>query len=128
MAVCEMGLAVDRRYKSKDGEQKNDTLFINVKSWDKSAEYCGQYLKKGRPILVEGELRGEEWEDKNTGQKRTTIKVNATRVHILDWDDRSGGGGSGANSSSGASSSSGQQGRPQPRTIEEPIPEDDIPF
>lgn len=118
-AVCKMGLAVSRRYRTKDGEQREDTMFINVEAWDKSAEYCGENLKKGRPVLVEGSLKSDEWEDKTTGQKRTSIEVRAFRVNILDWDDR-GGGGSPASTPSASS--------PSPRPIEEPVPEDDIPF
>jgi single-strand DNA-binding protein len=114
-AVCKMGLAADRRYRTKDGQQREEVLFINVTAWAKTAEYCGENLKKGRPVLVEGELRSNEWEDKNTGQKRTMIEVSATRIQTLDWGDRQGGGPSGGS-------------RSEPREIEEPIPEDDIPF
>ena len=110
--LCKMGMAVSRRYRTKEGEQREDTLFINVTAWSKMAEYCGEKLRKGRPLLVEGELRGDEWEDKNTGQKRRSIEVNATRIQLLDWEDRGG--------------APGQ--RSEPRPIEEPLPEDDIPF
>ena len=113
-AVCELGLAVSRRFRTNSGEQREETLFINVETWNKTAEYCGENLRKGRPIMVEGRLKSDEWEDKNTGQRRSIIKINASRIQTLDWEDRGGGGGGG--------------GRPQPRNIEEPIPEDDIPF
>ena len=117
MAVCKLGIAVSRKYRAKDGgELKEETLFLNVDVWGKSAEYCGENLRKGRPVLVEGRLKSDEWEDKSTGQKRTAIKVWAERVQRLDWDDRSGSGGA-----QGAA-------RPAPRNIEEPVPEDDIPF
>lgn len=112
-AVCELGLAVSRRFRTKTGEQREETLFINVETWNKTAEYCGENLRKGRPIMVEGRLKSDDWEDKNTGQRRTIIKINASRIQTLDWEDRGGGGGG---------------SRPQPRQIEEPIPEDDIPF
>ncbi|MEK7792950.1 MAG: single-stranded DNA-binding protein [Candidatus Hydrogenedentota bacterium] len=120
MAVCKLGLAVTHRYKTKEGEQREDTLFINIDTWSKSAEYCGQNLKKGMPILVEGTLRSDEWEDKASGQKRTAIKVTSERIQRLSWDDRGAGGASGGGPGGG--------GKPQPRAIEEPIPEDDIPF
>lgn len=113
-AVCELGLAVSRRFKTKTGEQREETLFINVETWNRTAEFCGEHLRKGRPIMVEGRLKSDDWEDKNTGQRRTIIKINASRIQTLDWEDRGGAPGGG--------------GRPQPRQIEEPIPEDDIPF
>lgn len=110
-AVCDLGLAVSRFFRSKEGEKREETLFINVTVWEKTAEFCGENLKKGRPILVEGRLKSDEWEDKTTGQKRTAIKVHGMRIQQLDWDDR------------GARPSD-----PEPRPIEEPVPEDDIPF
>ena len=118
-ALCKLGLAVSRFYKGKDGEKKEDTLFIDVTVWEKTAEYCGERLRKGRPVLVEGSLRSSDWEDKTTGQKRTKIEMHGTRIQELDWEDRSGGGGGGAASAAKP---------PAPREIEEPIPEDDVPF
>lgn len=118
-AVCKLGLAVSRFFKNKDGERKEETLFINVTTWTKTAEYCGEHLKKGRPILVEGRLRSNEWEDKSTGQKRSTIEVHADRIQTLDWEGQGTGVGAAATRPAAA---------PQPREIEEPIPEDDIPF
>jgi single-strand DNA-binding protein len=117
VAVCKIGIAVSRFTKTREGERREETMFINVETWEKTAEYCGQHLKKGRPILVEGRLRSNDWEDKNTGQKRSTIEVRAERVQQLDWDDNGSGGGGG-----------GGMSRPAPREIEEPVPEDDIPF
>ena len=111
-ALCKLGLAVSRKYRTKEGEQREETLFINVTCWGKTAEYVGENYHKGRPVLIEGKLKSDEWEDKNTGQKRTSIEVTADRVHALDWDDRGG----------------GKPSKPEPRAIEEPVPEDDIPF
>ncbi len=120
LAICEIGLAVTRFYKSKDGERKEDTLFINITAFDKQAEFLGDKLRKGRPIYVEGRLVFDQWEDKSTGQKRSKIEVRANRVQILDWDDQGGGGG-GQRSGGGNFERSGQGGS-------EPAPEDDIPF
>lgn len=112
-AVCRMGLAVTRFFKGKDGEKREETTFVDVVVWEKSAEYCGQRLRKGRPLLVEGRLRSDSWEDKATGQKRSKLEIVAQRVRELDWEERGGG---------------SAPSRPEPREIEEPIPEDDIPF
>lgn len=84
MAVCKLGLAVSRVYK-KDAEKKEETLFINVTCWGKTAEYVNERLRKGHPVLVEGSLRGNEYEDKS-GVKRYAIDVNAERVQQLTWD------------------------------------------
>ena len=111
-AVCELGLAVSRKYRTKDGEMREETVFVDVTCWDKTAEFVGENFHKGRPIVVEGRLKSDEWEDKNTGQKRSKIKITADRVQSLDWEDR------------GAARAS----KPAPRAIEEPVPEDDIPF
>ena len=115
-AVCKMGLAVSRKYRAKDGELREETLFINVEAWDKTAEYCGERLQKGRPIMVEGSLKSDSWEDKDSGQKRTSINVRARRIQQLDWDDRGGG---------GPAPKPAPRERPQE---DEPVPEDDIPF
>ena len=111
-ALCKLGLAVSRKFRTKDGEQREETLFINVTCWAKTAEYVGENYHKGRPVFIEGRLKSDEWEDKNTGQKRTSIEVTADRVQALDWEDRG----------------SAPAQKPAPRDIEEPVPEDDIPF
>lgn len=118
-AVCKLGLAVSRKFKTKTGDTREETLFINITVWGATAEFCNEYMKKGTPIMVEGRLSMNEWEDKTTGQKRTSIEVNADRVQQLAWEDRGGQGGGGGG---------GQSSAPKPRHIEEPIPEDDIPF
>jgi len=114
-AVCKMGLAVSRFYKTRDGEKREETLFINITAWGKTGEFCNEYLRKGRPILVEGQLRSNDYVDKE-GNKRTGFEISADRIQQMDWEDRGG--------------SSGPASRPQPREIEEPVPEaeDDIPF
>ena len=111
VALCKMGLAVSRMFKTKDGERREETLFINVTAWRGTAEYIGENLRKGQPVLVEGRLKSDEWEDKNTGQKRTSIEVQADRVQQISWEDRD-----------------SKSKPPEPRPIEEPVPEDDIPF
>lgn len=118
LAICEIGLAVSRHYKTKDGQTKEDTLFIEITAFDKQAEFLGDKLRKGRPIYVEGRLVFDQWEDKNTGQKRSKIEVRANRVQMLDWDDQGGGGQRSAPANQGQSDQGGSG----------PAPEDDIPF
>lgn len=117
--VCKLGLAVSRYYKGRDGERKEETVFIDVNTWDKTAEYLGQRLKQGSPVLVEGRLRQDSWEDKSTGQRRTKLEVSALRVQELTWSERPGMGPVAAVPAAKA----------EPRQVQdEPIPEDDIPF
>jgi single-strand DNA-binding protein len=93
-AVTDLGLAVNRVYNTKDGDRREETLFIDVTVWNRQAENCCQYLRKGRPVHVEGFLKMDSWDDKTTGEKRTKIKVEADRVQFLDSrrDDATGGG------------------------------------
>ena len=82
-AVCAMDLASNRRYKNKEGEQKEDTLFVRVETWGRTAEFCQEYLQKGRRVFVEGRLRMESWEGKD-GNRRTRILVVGERVQFAD--------------------------------------------
>jgi single-strand DNA-binding protein len=82
-AVIDLRLATSRSWTNRDGEQKDDTLFIDVTVWNRQAEMCGQYLKKGSQVHVEGYLRSESWET-SAGEKRSKVKVEAERVQFLD--------------------------------------------
>ena len=128
-ALCRASIANTRHYRKKDGERGEDTSFIDLVIWDKQAEFVGERLKKGRPVLVEGRLKSDRWEDKNTGQARTKVEIQVRRLTPLDWEEDGRGGGSGGGGGGGYESGPPQrQSEPQPRVIEEPSPEDDIPF
>ena len=81
-AVVNLRLAVNRRFKDRNQELKEETCFVTAVVWDKQAETCNQYLHKGSPVFVEGRLQSRSWED-NTGQKRYVIEVRAERVQFL---------------------------------------------
>jgi single-strand DNA-binding protein len=81
-AVANLGLAVNRVYKTKEGEKKEDTCFVTVVVWRKLAEICGEYLSKGSPIMVEGRLQSRNWET-NEGEKRSTLEIVASNVQFL---------------------------------------------
>src|SRR4051794_1493601 len=74
-AVAKLGLAVNRVWKSETGESKEEVTFVDVDAFGRSAETIAQYCKKGRPILIEGRLRQDTWDDKQTGQKRTKLGI-----------------------------------------------------
>lgn len=81
-AVVNLRLAVNRRFRNKKQELKEETCFVTVVVWDKQAESCNQYLHKGSPVFVEGRLQSRSWED-SAGQRRTTVEVRAERVQFL---------------------------------------------
>ena len=81
--VCKLRMAVNRKYKSRDGDEHEETCFLDIDVFGGQAKPCGDYLRKGSPILVEGRLRLDEWKDRKTGEDRTRLKVVAGRVHFL---------------------------------------------
>ncbi|MDD5432805.1 MAG: single-stranded DNA-binding protein [Candidatus Omnitrophica bacterium] len=82
VAVANLRLAVNRKYKNKNQEMKEEVCFITAVVWSKQAETCNQYLHKGSAVFVEGILQSRSWED-NAGQKRSVIEVRAERVQFL---------------------------------------------
>ena len=135
-AVTDIGLAINRRYKVEN-EIREEVTFVDVTFWGKQAEVIGQYLKKGRPLYVEGRLQLDSWDDKQTGQKKSRLKVIGDEFQFID---SKGGGGSGGDeggseegargrSSPGRQSSQGQK----PQQASDAFPpgldeEDEIPF
>lgn len=89
-AVCNLGIAVNREFRGKDDQKQKETTFLTVVVWGKSGEACGTYLKKGKPVLVEGRLQSRSWE--KDGQKRSTIEVVADSVKFLGGRDEARGG------------------------------------
>jgi len=98
-AVTDLGLATNRYYSSDSGEKREETTFVDVTLWGRQAEVAGEYLKKGRPVYIEGRLQMDSWEDKNTGQKRSKLKIVGEQMQLLgsrgDGGGGSGGGGGG---------------------------------
>jgi len=81
-AVANLRLAVNRKFRNKNQELKEETCFITAVVWDKQAETCNQYLQKGSPVFVEGRLLSRSFEDAS-GQKRNVIEVRVERVQFL---------------------------------------------
>lgn len=93
LAVTTLRMAINRSWTGRDGEKRDETLYIDIDVWDRQAENCCQYLRKGSSIHVEGSLKMDTWDDKNSGEKRSKIKVSAERIQFLDRRDSHGGGG-----------------------------------
>jgi len=81
--VASTGLAINRRWKDAGGEQHEEATFVEIEAWGRTAELVGQYLRKGSPAYVEGRLKLDSWDDKESGQKRTRMKVVAENVQFL---------------------------------------------
>ena len=89
--VAELRLAVNRVSSGpNEGERREETTFLDVTCWGRTAEIAGQYLAKGRPVFIEGRLQQDTWEDKQTGQKRSKIRIVAENMQLLG--SRDGGG------------------------------------
>lgn len=86
-AVADLNMAINRTFTS-GGEQKEETCFVNVVAWGRTAELCGEYLSKGSPILVEGSLQYDQWQTE-AGEKRSRLRVRADRVQFLGRPKRS---------------------------------------
>ncbi|MGB8167008.1 MAG: single-stranded DNA-binding protein [Chthoniobacteraceae bacterium] len=128
MAIAQLGLAVNRVWSNEAGEKQEEVTFIDVEMFGRKAEVAAEYLKKGRPVFIEGRLKLDSWDDKASGQKRSKLKVVGESLEFLG--SREGGGGE-----------SGGEGRPQrpagkpaappkrpPADPDLDAPEDDIPF
>jgi len=82
-AIAKLGVAVNRTYKDKDGNKVDDTVFVDVDVFAQSAEFCRDYLRKGFRVLIDGRLKFDQWEDRETGQNRSKLGVIADRVQNL---------------------------------------------
>ncbi len=127
-AIARIGLAINRNWTSETGEKKEEVTFVDVDAFGKTAETIGQYFKKGRPILMEGRLRYETWEDKQTNQKRSKLGVVLESFQFID-SQRTGEYSGGAAASRPARPSSPAAEPPAAGDADAPPPEqDDVPF
>lgn len=133
-AVSEIGMAVSRSWFDKNTNQrKEDVTFVDVTLWGRTAEIAGEYLAKGRPVLIEGRLQLDQWDDKETGQKRSKLRVVGETMQMLG--SRQDGGGRGPGGPPASSSDSGpsyDSQEPQHSSGFEPSPPSDgggeVPF
>ncbi len=83
-AVANFGLAVNRKYKTADGERREEVTFIDCEAWGYTAENIGKFFAKGRPIFVDGRLRLDTWEDRNDGSKRSKMLVVVENFQFVE--------------------------------------------
>src|SRR5471032_2008216 len=83
VAVCDIALAVNRKFTKKDGEKVDEVAYVDVTFWNKLAEIAAEFLIKGRPVLVSGRLAQDRWEEEGTGKKRSKLRVVAETLQFL---------------------------------------------
>lgn len=127
MSVANIGLAVNRRYRTKEGENREEVTFIDCEAFGRTAEVLAQYLRKGRPVFIEGRLKLDQWEDKQSGQNRSKLKVVVENFQFVDSKDSAGGGGGSGGGSRSYQTAGGGPGADSGADYE-PMTEDDIPF
>jgi len=110
-SVAQIGLAVNRKFKGRDGDMKEETTFVDCEAWGRTAETMSKYLSKGKPVFVEGRLKLDQWQDKD-GNNRSKLKVVIDTFQFVD--------------SRGAQS--GQSQQPTTATANITPQDDDIPF
>ena len=93
--ICQFSLAINRQFKMESGESREEVIFVDIEAWGKQGETIAKYLTKGRPLFVEGRLRLDQWEDKNTKEKRSRMKVVLEQFQFIS-DGRGGGAGGSA--------------------------------
>jgi single-strand DNA-binding protein len=126
-AVCDLGVAVNRVYTTDGGEKREEVTYVDVVLWARLAEIAGEYLKKGRPIFIEGRLQMDTWDDKQTGQKRTRLRVVGESMQLLG--SRPAGTGAAVETAGEDRQMSGKTSAPPSKSAGSAQPdEDEIPF
>lgn len=123
-AVAMLGVAVNRRYRTRDGEDREETTFVDCEAWGRTAEVMNQYLAKGRPVFIEGRLKLDQWDDRETGKKRSKLLVVVENFQFVD----SAPGGRGGESRPAPAAAGARSGGSAAPPTHEPVSEDDIPF
>ncbi|HKO54296.1 MAG TPA: single-stranded DNA-binding protein [Thermoanaerobaculia bacterium] len=126
--VAKFTIATDERYTDRNGERQERTEWHNIVAWGKLAEICGQYLKKGKLVYIDGSIRTDSWDDKESGQKKYRTEIIANNMQMLDrrGDDEGGsyggGGGSYASSSRGSGGGSNKSAPAPQMDDDEEVP------
>src|SRR6202795_1054773 len=126
-AVCDLGVAVIRAYTTESDEKREEGTFLYVTLWGRTAEIAGEYLKKGRPVFIEGRLQLDTWDDKQSGQKRSKLKVVGEGLQLIG-SRPGGGGGGGGGDEEGSSPPRESNSPPSPKAAPSEPDDDEIPF
>lgn len=128
-AICTFSLAVNRKFKDESGGEREEVTYVDIEAWGKAGENISKYCTKGRPLFVEGRLRLDQWEDKNTKEKRSRMKVVCENFQFLGSGRGEGGGGGegGESRSYSPAPRASAPSRPAPPAQQENLDED-VPF
>ncbi|HEY2342555.1 MAG TPA: single-stranded DNA-binding protein [Chthoniobacteraceae bacterium] len=130
-AVADLGIAVNRQYTLDNGEKREEVTFVDVTLWGRQAEVAGEYLKKGRSVFIEGRLQLDTWDDKQSGQKRSKLKVIGEMMQMLGGRPGGGGGGveeGGTEEARSSRPSGGSRSASPPKGGSSEPDDDEIPF
>ncbi len=141
-AVAQFGMAVNRRFRNREGQMQEEATFVDIEVWGRQAETSSEYLTKGSPVLIEGRLKLDTWESKQTGERRSKLRVVGERVQFLSFKGDKGGsrrtkaqreddtgddtGGEGPKGE--GPKGEGPKGEGPKKIVDELPPDDDIPF
>lgn len=130
VAIAKLGLAVNRVWRTETGETREEVTFVDVDAFSKQAETIAQYLKKGSPIFIEGRLRLDTWDDKQTGQKRSKLGVVLEGFQFLGGGNRTEGGTDAARTRTPAAAAGAAASAVPPEVPADvpPAEDDDVPF
>lgn len=127
MAIAKLGLAVNRTWRTETGESKEEVTFVDIDAFGKQAETIAQYMRKGNPMLIEGRLRLDQWDDKQTGQKRSRLGVVLESFQFLGGA-RPEGAPEGATRRAAPAAAASTAAAQPPAPDGPPPEEDDVPF
>jgi single-strand DNA-binding protein len=126
-AICQFGIAVNRQFKDESGATRDETTFVDIEAWGKQGELVSKYLSKGSLAMVEGRLKLDQWEDKQTGQKRNKMKVVLDNVQFLSSRASAGGGQAAAAPEGEPGQAPARPAKPAAPSGQE-APDEDVPF
>ncbi len=126
MAVAKIGIAINRRFRTKEGEDREETTFVDCEAWGRTAEVMNQYLSKGSPVFIEGRLKLDQWQDKD-GSNRSKLKVVVENFQFIGGRGEGAGGGGGSARREPAAAARKTASAP-PSEPHDVIDEEDIPF
>jgi single-strand DNA-binding protein len=126
-AIARLGLAVNRVWRTETGEQKEEVTFVDIDAFGRQAETVAQYMKKGSPILIEGRLHLHTWDDKQTGQKQSKLRVDLENFKFVGSAQNRGEGGA-PEAPRPRPAAAAPAEAPAPEAAEDLPSDDDVPF